>query len=163
MNRCSSGPMPERPSLTTFEIKPSPVHGVGGFAAMPIRAGTLVVEYVGEKISKRESNCRCETGNTFIFELDDEWDLDGAVGWNPARFLNHSCAPNCDAELIDGCIWIVARRDIASGEELTFNYGYCLEDYREHPCRCGAPECVGYIVAEELFDSIRKRAAIIAA
>ena len=76
---------------------------------------------------------------------------------NPARFLNHSCAPNCEAELDDGRIWIVAKRDIKAGEELTFNYGYDLEDYRDHPCRCGVPECAGHIVVEEFFDHVRKQ------
>ena len=139
-----------------LEFKPSPIHGLGAYAVASIRAGTLLIEYVGEKISKAESDRRCEAGNTFIFELDEEWDIDGAVGWNPARYLNHSCAPNCDAELIEGQIWITARRDIAPGEELTFNYGYDREDFREHPCRCGAPGCVGYIVAEEFFAALRE-------
>jgi len=84
---------------------------------------------------------------------------DGAVGWNPARFINHSCSPNCDAELIEGQIWIIARRAIPSGEEITFNYSYDLDDYLEHPCQCGSPDCVGYIVAEEFFPEIRKRVA----
>ncbi len=136
-------------------FKTSTIHGLGGFAVGPIRAGTLVIEYVGEAISKAESAGRCEAGNTFIFELDDERDIDGSAGWNPARYLNHSCSPNCDAELINGHIWIVARRDIAGGEELTFNYGYDWEDYREHPCHCGAPGCVGYIIAEEFFPKLR--------
>ena len=65
--------------------------------------------------------------------------------------LNHSCAPNCEAELLDDRIWIIARRDIQPGEEITFNYGYDLENYRDYPCCCGSPHCVGYIVAEEFF------------
>ena len=145
---------------TMLQFRTSAIHGTGGFAAEPIRAGTLVIEYIGEKITKAESVLRCEAENAFIFELDDEWDIDGAVEWNSARFLNHSCAPNCDAELIDGHLWIVARRDIAAGEELTFNYGYDSEDYQEHPCACGAPECVGYVVAEEFFPMVRRRPAV---
>ena len=148
--------MPEQEPSLLMEFRPSPIQGFGAFATAPICAGKLMLEYVGEKITKAESVRRCEAGNTFIFELDDEWDIDGGVGWNPARFLNHSCAPNCDAENIEGQIWIVARREIASGEELTFNYGYDWEDHREHPCRCGAPECVGYIVAEEFFPRLRE-------
>ena len=116
-----------------------------------------MIEYVGEKILKSEPVRRCEAGNTFIFELYEQWDIDGGAGWNPARFLNHSCGPNCDAELIDGQIWIVARHDIDAGEEITFNYGYDWEDFREHPCHCGAPDCVGYIVAEEFFAALRDR------
>ena len=115
-----------------------------------------MVEYIGEKITKAESLRRCEEGNTFIFALDDEFDLDGNNEQNPARWLNHSCAPNCEAEFSGGRIWITARRDIAAGEEITFNYGYTLEEYREHPCHCGAPECAGYILAEEFFDHVKK-------
>lgn len=115
------------------------------------------MEYIGERISKQESLRRCEVNNEYIFALDDRFDLDGDIPENPARYLNHSCAPNCDAELRQGRIWIVARRDVRAGEELTFNYGFDLIDYREHPCRCGAPDCVGYIVAEEFFEHVRKQ------
>ena len=137
-----------------ISFRRSPIHGTGGFARRTIPAGTRVIEYVGSKITKAESLCRCEVSNECIFAIDDAHDLDGNVPWNPARFLNHSCAPNCEAELAEGRVWIVALRDVPAGEELTFNYGYDLEDYREHPCRCGAPECVGYIVAEEFFDHV---------
>ena len=78
------------------------------------------------------------------------------MAWNPARLLNHSCAPNCEAELQDEHIWIVATRDIPAGEEVTFNYGYDLVDYRDYPCQCGAPGCVGYMVAEEFFEHVLK-------
>ena len=115
------------------------------------------MEYLGEKISKAESLRRCELENWFIFAIDDQWDLDGNFDWNPARLLNHSCAPNCDAEFIDGHIWIVARREIKAGEEITFNYGYDLDFYQEHLCRCGSSECVGYILAEEFFEHVRRK------
>lgn len=128
---------------------------MGGFANANIVSGTLVLEYVGQRIDKAESNRRCEEDNRFIFMLDEEWDLDGDVPENPARFLNHSCSPNCEAQEVAGQIWIVALRDIRLGEELTFNYGYDLEVYRDHPCACGSPQCVGYIVAEEFFDHVR--------
>ncbi len=113
------------------------------------------MEYVGEKITKAESLRRCEGENSFIFALNETEDLDGNVEWNAARFMNHSCAPNCEAELEQGRIWLIARRVIAAAEELTFNYGYDLADYREHPCHCGAPGCVGYMVAEEFFEHVR--------
>jgi SET domain-containing protein len=135
----------------------STIHGTGGFARVDIPCGAQLIEYVGEKITKAESLQRCEQNNEYIFELSDEWDLDGNVPWNPARFLNHSCAPNCEALLEDEHIWIFAVRDIRAGEEITFNYGYDLTDYREHPCRCGAPNCLGYIVAEAFFETLRKR------
>jgi uncharacterized protein len=139
------------------EFKESPIHGVGGFAKGGIGKGTRIIEYVGERISKGESVRRCEKNNEYIFGLNEEEDLDGNVAWNPARFFNHSCEPNCEAELDDGRIWIIATRDIQAGEEITFNYGYDLVDYREYPCRCGAPKCVGYIVAEEFFEHVMSR------
>jgi SET domain-containing protein len=138
-----------------IQIGPSPIHGRGGFAARFIPRGARVVEYAGEKITKAESLRRCEAQNWFIFGLDEDFDLDSNVEWNPARFLNHSCAPNCEALCEEGRVWISALRDIQPGEEITFNYGYDLTDYKEHPCRCGAPDCVGFIVAEEFFAHLR--------
>ena len=140
-------------------FKDSPIHGTGGFAKTPIRKGTRIVEYLGERISKGESLRRCERNNGFIFTLNDEQDLDGNVAWNPARFINHSCAPNCEAEKDDDRIWIIATRDVRAGEEITFNYGYDLEDYKDYLCHCGSPQCVGYIVAEEFFEHVLSRRA----
>ena len=142
---------------STVVFKPSPIHGMGGFARNDIPAGTRVMEYVGERITKEESLARCERSNEYIFAIDDAHDLDGNVSWNPARFLNHSCAPNCEAQFTDGRIWLVAIREIRAGEELTFNYSYDLEDYRDHPCHCGAASCVGYVVAEEFFEHVRRQ------
>jgi uncharacterized protein len=139
--------------LITF--RSSEIHGMGGFAQSAIREGTRLIEYRGQKITKDESLRRCEQNNEFIFTLDDIFDLDGNVGWNPAKFINHSCEPNCEANIIDEQIWILALRDIPRGEEISFNYGYDREDFEEHPCRCGAPGCLGFIVAEEFFDDIR--------
>jgi SET domain-containing protein len=133
----------------------SPIHGTGGYARKDIPQGARVLEYVGEKIDRRESLGRCQGNNEYIFRLNEQLDLDGKVEWNPARFLNHSCAPNCDAELEEERIWILANRDIRTGEELTFNYGFDLEDYKNYPCCCGASNCVGYIVGEEFFEHVR--------
>ena len=144
--------MSAAPALTFHD---SPIHGRGGFAVENIPAGGRVIEYLGEKISKRESTGRCRRDNRCIFHLDEEWNLDGDVPWNPARWLNHSCAPNAEAELIGGRIWIVARREIPAGTEITFNYGYDLQDFEEHPCRCGATECVEFIVGEDYFPDVR--------
>jgi Proteins containing SET domain len=137
----------------------SKIHGTGGFARVHIAAGTTVAEYVGEKITKEESLRRCEADNHYIFDWDEQFDLDGNVEWNLARFINHSCSPNCEAQWDGDHIWIVAIRDIEPGEELTFNYGYDLEDYKDHPCRCGSPKCVGYIVAEELQEELARKLA----
>jgi SET domain-containing protein len=137
----------------------SGIHGTGGYARKRISAGTRVIEYVGEQIGKAEAARRCEAGNPFIFYLDETWDLDGDQAWNPARFLNHSCDPNCESELDgEGRIWISALRGIDAGEELTFNYGYDVADFKDHVCRCGAAKCVGYMVAEEHFDRVRGKA-----
>jgi SET domain-containing protein len=145
-----------RDARATIDFRPSSIHGTGGFARADIPSGTRVIEYVGELITKQESLARCERSNEYIFAIDDQHDLDGNVDWNPARFLNHSCEPNCEAQFLEGRIWLVAIRDIRAGEELTFNYSYDLEDYREHPCRCGAKTCVGYIVAEEFFEHVMR-------
>ncbi len=140
-------------------FRPSPIHGLGGFARGDLPKGMLVIEYVGNRITKRDSVERCRLGNEYIFQLDEETDVDGNVAWNPARLLNHSCSPNCEAELIEGRIWIVALRDIKTGEEITFDYGYDLVDYREHPCRCGSSDCAGYIVSAGLRSSLPRRQA----
>jgi hypothetical protein len=148
---------PQDADTRLVEFRSSAIDRSGGFARVNIAAGLRILEYVGERISKAESLCRCEANNEYIFTLNDEFDLDGNVSWNPARLLNHSCTPNCEAELDEDRIWIVSLRDIPAGEELTFNYGYDLDNYREHPCRCGASDCVGYIVAEEFFEHLRRQ------
>jgi SET domain-containing protein len=140
-----------------YEVKPSHIHGMGVFARADLSKDTRVLEYLGERVTKAESLRRRKEGNFFVFIVTDQFDIDGAVDWNPARFINHSCAPNCDARMEDEHIWIIARRDIKAGEELSFNYGYDLQDYDEHPCRCGAPECLGYMVAEEYFEEVRRK------
>ena len=137
----------------------SPIHGRGGFATEKIRQGSRVIEYVGERIGKDESLRRCEQNNQFIFSLNDSQDLDGNVPWNPARFINHSCAPNCEATLDEDRIWLCALRDVEPGEEITFNYGFDLVDYKDYPCYCGSSNCVRYIVAEEFFPHVRKTTA----
>lgn len=148
---------PTAPDHPLVEIRGSVIHGWGGFARTDIATDTEVIEYLGERITKEVSNERCEENNYYIFNLDDTWDLDGNVDWNPARFLNHSCEPNCEAEQDDeNRIWIRSLKPIQAGEELTFNYGYDLEDYREHICRCGKPSCLGYIVAVEFFEQLRR-------
>lgn len=134
----------------------SGVHGYGLFARRAIAAGERVIEYVGERITKAEAWRREQLrlarqaaggdGCVYIFELNKRHDIDGGVRWNLARRINHSCAPNCEVQVVRGRIWIVALRAIAPGEELSYDYGFDFADWREHPCRCGATECVGYIV-----------------
>jgi SET domain-containing protein len=140
-------------SANGLQIRGSRIHGLGVFAVQAIPAHLQVLEYVGKRLTKAESATRCDY--TYFFHLDDEHDLDGAAGWNPAGFVNHSCEPNCDSASIDGVIWIVTQRDIADGEELTINYGYDLTGYLKRPCHCGAPSCVGFMVAEKHFPLVR--------
>ena len=133
-----------------LEIRSSAIHGTGVFAIKAIPAGRRLIEYVGRRIGKEESDRLCEGNNPYIFFIDDEWDLDGSVDWNPARFINHSCAPNCEVEQDDdNRIWIHTIKRIKPGEELSYNYGYDIESYEDYPCLCGAKRCVGYMVAEE--------------
>ncbi|MBG89020.1 MAG: SET domain-containing protein-lysine N-methyltransferase [Verrucomicrobiales bacterium] len=134
----------------------SEIEGRGAFARKAIPSGTRVIEYVGRHITKDESSKMCEDYNEYIFCLNDDFDLDGNVEWNPARLLNHSCVPNCSAEQDEDHIYLVADQDIQPGDEVTFNYGYSLDSYRDYPCKCGSKDCVGYIVAEEYFDQVRR-------
>jgi SET domain-containing protein len=137
------------------ESRESVIHGSGLFATQAIAAGTRMLKYIGERIGKAEASRRCEAGNHFIFTLDDDTDIDGDVPENIARFANHSCLPNSEAEIEGEEIWIVAIRDIAPGDEITYNYGYDLEEYLAYPCRCGSAQCIGYMVAEEHFEHVR--------
>lgn len=134
----------------------SHIEGRGAFARTAIPSGTWVIQYIGRIIGKEESEKLCETFNEYIFNLTEEHDLDGNVEWNPARLINHSCAPNCSAEQDEEKIWIVADRDIQPDEEVSFNYGYSLESYRDYPCNCRTPHCVGYIVADEYHELVRR-------
>ncbi|MFP4156697.1 MAG: SET domain-containing protein [Opitutales bacterium] len=148
------------------KVGPSPIHKRGLFATTEIAAGTDIIQYVGEKISKEESTRRAleweekarktGAGLVYIFELDEEWDLDGRRGRNPARYMNHSCDGNCEAINYDGEIWIVARKDIETGEELTYDYGYDMEHFLDHPCGCGSDNCIGYIVREDQRKKVKK-------
>jgi SET domain-containing protein len=72
------------------------------------------------------------------------------VSWNLAKYINHSCDPNCETDIIRGKIWINAIKDIKKGEELTYDYGYDMDCYEDHPCRCDSKNCVGYIVRSNL-------------
>ncbi len=148
------------------EVRESSIHGRGVYAKSAIRDSTRIIEYVGEKISKEESerrgNLQMErsqaTGEAgvYIFTLDDQWDLDGGFEGNIARLINHSCDPNCEAYNERGRIWIWSIRNIEAGEELLFNYGFDLENYEDHPCRCGSPRCPGYIAGEDYWPELQR-------
>jgi SET domain-containing protein len=142
-------------SPNDLQIRPSRIDGLGIFAVRAIPPETRLLEYVGKRLNRTEYAGRHD--HTYIFQIDEDHVVDGASSiWNPAAFFNHSCEPNCEACYIDGGIWIVTRRDIKPGEELTFNYGYTLRNVRQNRCSCGAPGCVGYIVAEEHFPEVKR-------
>ncbi|TVR49307.1 MAG: SET domain-containing protein [Puniceicoccaceae bacterium] len=147
----------------------SGIHGRGVFAARAIPKDTRILAYYGERITKTESLRRAVErlerarkrggGAVYIFDLNSRHDIDGAFPWNKARLVNHSCEPNCEAQNIRGKIWVVALRDIAAGEELTYDYGYELEHWEDHPCRCGTPSCPGYIVHRKYRGLLRRNLA----
>ena len=141
-----------------FELRQSSIQGRGGFAIRPIPKGTRIIEYVGERISHDQADKRYDDGgmgrhHTFLFSIDSKTVIDAAVDGNEARFINHSCAPNCEAIDERKRIYIEAIRDIAPGEELTYDYAYerdGTEDEeweRIYLCKCGAPNCRGTILA----------------
>lgn len=107
--------------------------GLGLYAARDFSRGETVIEYVGERI--RGSH---ERSNLYIFRVDKKWDIDGSPRWNKARYINHSCKPNCEAVNDDGRIFIVAKRKISAGEELAYDYGeeYFKEYIEPKGCRC---------------------------
>ena len=126
-------------------IGKSRIAGKGLFAGQDITKETIITRYLGTKISKAQSAQALAQGNAYICSLNDRYDIDGNTLKNTARYINHSCDPNCITELTRRTIWIVALRDIHAGEELTFNYRY---DVKKHRCHCGASHCCGYILDE---------------
>lgn len=111
--------------------------GLGLFALEPIPKGAFIIEYVGEVISAEEGDRRAAK-NRYIFAVDETHDIDGSPRWNLARYINHSCRPNADAEEIGGRVFIKAKRDIMLGEEITYDYGreYFDDFIRGRGCRC---------------------------
>lgn len=137
-----------------FEVRPSPVHGFGGFALRRIRPGTRIVEYVGERLTGDEVDARyadeeAERWRTFLFRVSDDAYIDASRQGNDSRFINHSCDPNCESDVIDGHIYITAIRDIPAGAELTYDYALELEEEplpsweAHYACRCGSARCRG--------------------
>jgi SET domain-containing protein len=149
------------------EVRGSTIHGRGVYATRFIPKGTNIIEYVGELIDKKESERRgnaqhaksLKTGDAavYIFILSKNYDIDGNVPWNTARLINHSCNPNCEAWIIGRKIFIHALRDIEEGQELTFDYGFDVDCYEDHPCLCGAGDCKGYIVSREQWAELDQR------
>lgn len=141
-----------------MELRRSPIQGLGAFARTDIPRGTRIIEYAGEKISNAEADRRYDDDamtrhHTFLFILNSRTVVDAARAGNEARFLNHSCDPNCETIIERGHIWIEAVRPISAGEELLYDYQYEDDsDYTDqqlfefYGCRCGAAKCRGTIV-----------------
>jgi SET domain-containing protein len=139
-----------------LRVSTSRIHGQGLFAAIDIKQGTRIIQYTGERITKQEGARRLAQDNVYIFELNDHYDIDGNTPTNTARYINHSCDPNCTVETTARTIWIVAMRDIREGEELTYDYAYEAENYLHNPCNCGAKNCCGYILARQDWGLIKR-------
>lgn len=140
----------------------SKIHGKGVFATVPFKAGEEVIEYKGKLRGHADVDAQYagkDTGHTFLFLLNEVFVIDGNIGGNVAKWLNHSCAPNCKAWVIEDegenpdprkeKVMIEALRDIAAGEELTYDYDISIEEpftkkeLELWVCRCGAPNCTG--------------------
>ena len=144
-----------------WKVKKSKIHGTGVFATTNINKGQRVIEYVGRKVLKSEGDKISEnrikkylnskkTGSVYVFELNNRYDIDGSPLYNKARYINHSCSPNCEVDIIRGRIWISSIKKIKDGDELSYDYGYDFdENYEDHVCKCGSKNCIGYIIAKD--------------
>jgi SET domain-containing protein len=144
-------------SAAGTEARASAISGQGLFARRDFAVGELIAAYAGTLLTA-PPDVPTPGQPTYLVEIRPGVWLDGSAPDNPARFANHSCAPN--AELVHdetaGHPWLVAHRAIAIGDEITFDYGFSLAESLFHPCRCGAPECVGRIIAAPLRPALRR-------
>jgi uncharacterized protein len=138
------------PRHTSFklEIRQSKIHHRGVYTLERIPASRKVVEYTGERISRRETKRRGQGSLTYLFTLDDYWTIDGAVGGSGAEIINHSCEPNLRTCIMRGHILYISKREIKPGEELTVDYRFS-EKIGKVRCRCGADRCRGTINLKE--------------
>jgi SET domain-containing protein len=137
-------------------VRRSGIHGKGVFATASIPGGTRLIEYKGERISGEESeDLDSESTHTFLFMLDNNEVIDGGRNGNTARWINHSCDPNCEASEEDGRLFIDALRHIGADEEITIDYNLYLEARytaalkREYVCGCGMLQCRGTMLASK--------------
>lgn len=144
-----------------IEVRRSGVHGQGVFALTDIARGERIIEYLGEVISWDEAQRRHphdpqDPNHTFYFHIDDEHVIDALHHGNDARWINHSCEPNCRADEEDGRIFITARRRIKAGEELNYDYGLVIDEpltpelKADYPCWCGSKKCRGTLLSSDL-------------
>jgi len=149
-------------------MRRSDVHGNGVFAVDDLAEGETLIEYKGEVISWKEALRRhphdpAQPNHTFYFHIDDGRVIDGNVKGNAARWINHSCEPNCEADEIDGRVYIKALRNIAAGEELNYDYGLIIDEpytpklLSEFPCWCGSENCRGTLLTPKDEDEEKKK------
>lgn len=140
--------------MKLYRVKKSNIdrNGRGLYAAQDIKEGTKIIDYIGNIITKKQTEEDQKFDNSkpiYLFNLNSRYDLDGDVTWNAARLINHSCSNNCDYEGKGLKLWVTAMHDIKKGEELTCDYGFGYDvDYKQFPCKCRSKNCVGYIVRE---------------
>jgi len=150
-------PAPKAP-VRRIQVRKSGVHGRGVFALVDLAEGELVMEYTGEVISWDEAQRRhphdpANPNHTFYFHIDDQHVIDGKVGGNSARWINHACDPNCEADEQGGRIFIKTLDNIAAGQELNYDYGLMIDEpytkklLAEYPCWCGSKLCRGTLLA----------------
>ena len=152
-----------------WKLKKSKIHAYGVFATENIPKGKKIIQYIGEKISKKEGDRRSErrikrylnskvTGSVYIFELNKRYDIDGSPKYNKARFINHSCNPNCEVEIENSEIWIKSIKKIKKSDELSYDYGYEFDedDYKDHKCKCGSRNCIGYIISSDDWSKFKE-------
>jgi len=133
--------------------KKSGINNWGLFASKSINKGEKVIEYKGKKYTHKQVDENDKFDNSkaiYLFTLNDKYVLDGDTNTNTAKYINHSCDPNCDVDIIKGKIWISAIKDIKKGDELSYDYGFGYDkDFRQFPCKCGSKICCGYIVRDD--------------
>jgi len=135
------------PNFACFQldIAESKIHRWGIYAGERIPRNRKVIEYRGEKISRRETKRRADAAEfNYLFTLDPYWTLDGSVGGSGAEYINHCCEPNLEARIIRGHILYFTLRDVEKGEELTIDYHFGW-DVEKYPCKCGVRKCRGQI------------------
>ena len=143
--------------------KKSGINNLGLFAKSDINKGEKVIEYKGRKFTHKqvEENDRFDNSKAiYLFTLNERYVLDGDTKTNTAKYINHSCDPNCEVDIIKGKIWIIAIKDIKKGDELSYDYGFGYDaDFRQFPCKCGSKNCCGYIVRDDQRWRINKKYA----
>tara|TARA_B100002019_G_C21108168_1_gene517014 strand:+ start:65 stop:544 length:480 start_codon:yes stop_codon:yes gene_type:complete len=139
--------------MVNFYRKKSGINNWGLFSGKSYGKGDRIIEYKGKKYTHKqvEEDERFDNSKAiYLFTLNKKTVLDGDIKSNIAKFINHSCNPNCEVDIIKGKIWILAARDIKKGEELSYDYAFSFDkDFKQFPCKCGSKNCCGYIVRDD--------------